>query len=95
MLTEKEAWLKIAEWFKQDRYNRGIFMPNKRYYTGDGICLCIEILDENRLLHDDVTQSMHSKIEFERKGFVSYVWPLTPEGDKQRVQFCIDRAKEL
>jgi hypothetical protein len=105
MLTEKEAWLKIANFFKYCRstyitYNdaeeKGYgFRSHKSRVIG--ICDYLSILKINNIISDIIRTDMLVKIQKhpEYKGRFDYIWPATKEGHKQRIKFCLERAAEL
>lgn len=108
-LTEKEAWLKIAEWFKIiNRKTLKVesvnapphprFLPEITYRWCDGMCVCIDELLKHNYIDLTTKDVMLYKIKLikpSRKAERFYKWSFTKAGDKQRVQFCIDRANEL
>jgi hypothetical protein len=105
MLTEKETWLKIAEWFKTfDRNSiRTIeespkFLPEIEYRACDGICICIYQLARYEYITKELGTQMQDKIRKvkpSRKAELLYKWSFTKNGDLARVKFCLERAAEL
>jgi hypothetical protein len=92
MLTEREAWLQVAElWDGAYESVSGIITDN----CDSGICTCIDDLEDN-LISPDMADSMRDKIEG-AKTKKSDVWlfPLTMEGAQQRAAFCRAQARKL
>jgi len=98
MLTEKEAWLKLAEcWMSVNSVSSsGIHrVPVNDSYCA-GLCTSIDALrNEVSLL---VTVLMRNKIKIERTlhvGGYTYIWPQTKEGAAMRVGFCRAMAEAI
>lgn len=96
-LTEKEAWLKIAEWFKQERvtaYDSLLIKTDAEYCSG--LCKAVSVLYRANLIDYFLWQIMTRKIKLVKVWTCSgYYWPENAEGDKERVKFCLERAAEL
>lgn len=102
MLTEKEAWLKLAEcWMSVNSVSSGGIhhVPVNDSYCA-GLCASISALhSEVSLL---VTVLMRNKIKIERTlhvggygRFNTYIWPQTKEGAAMRVGFCRAMAEAI
>lgn len=101
MLTEKEAWLKIAQWFKV--YPRIISV--KSYYHNyklkanfNGICWALNCLRTGHKIDYGLEQLMLGKIELYRKDnkiVKTWFWSLDKDGAQQRVKFCLEQASKL
>jgi hypothetical protein len=103
-LTEKEAWLKLAEIYTGTRNVDNRFAlqsptnPDKSFHFG-GVCCGILGLGKFNFIDEKTQETMLDKMDdygdkqSPRVGI--YFWPNNSEGDKQRVQFCLDRANEL
>jgi hypothetical protein len=103
MLTEKEAWLKIAEIYTGPRNEEGKFTlqsptnPND-LFEFNGVCCGIFGLNEVNFITKETLDIMLDKMEVYGQNVVRcglYFWPINEEGDKQRIKFCLERAAEL
>lgn len=94
-MTEKEAWLKIAEaWENVERGERGYVVE-----IGDdcaaGLCGSIYLIVKNAVglsFHPDV---MYDKIKALPHLGDDFVWPRDAEGAKARAAFCVEQARLL
>jgi hypothetical protein len=89
MLTEKEAWLKLAEWRRQPK---GSVVLGKDFPNTSGLCYdiaCLFAADEISGATEDAMFERLDEFESssERKHFGFYYWPRTDEGDEQRIAF--------
>jgi hypothetical protein len=97
MLTEKEAWLKIAEWFKKDRTDNQFIIIEDLEEACCGICKATTILCRNNFISEQMWRDMRAKITYVKPKYTigGYYWPENSTGDKQRIKFCLERAAEL
>jgi hypothetical protein len=92
-LTEKEAWLKIAEHFKKWPMEK---FDENYYIICDGICICVERLHWTKQISSEVFISMNDKIPNRKRYRSGYVWKYKSKRSNQaRVKFCLERASEL
>ena len=87
MLTEKQAWARVAETLRE-RAAAG---------THRGICMRILNLHDNDRISARTCGKMldavdRAKVRLKREPF-PYLWPLDAEGHKKRIAFCLRRAK--
>jgi hypothetical protein len=97
--------LKIASEFqrppKETINSRRFFLAEdlKEIYRFLGICIAIDALLYFRLIDNEITESMHYTMELyamrNNLDTEEHYWPLTPEGDKERVKFCLKQAAKL
>lgn len=93
MLTEKQAWEFLADlWTKAT----DVYGCTKVIFDGakvSGLCPCINVMCYHADQIDPaVKRSMYGKLcEYANSNNLStgdWFWPTTPEGAKQRVEFC-------
>lgn len=97
-MTEKQAWLNLAEaWSKPDLVGDLARVKDIRGWYRHGLCSCIHGLWFCGQITDEIRLRMYEKIETMHGGRVghAYKWPLTVEGAAQRSIFCRLRAEEL
>ena len=99
MLNEKKAWLRVAEiisssaqigWFTKEIY---LNYEGEIFY---GMCGIIMYLFGQEEINRETERKMLLKIKKAMKkklGFEGYLYELTAEGMKQRVEFCKQRVK--
>lgn len=97
MYTEKEAWLKLVEWRRQPKGSVALGEDNPNEL---GLCYDIICLGHYNLIDKPTHDSMFDKLyQFgnspERTHFGIYYWPSTPEGDEERIKFCLRQAESL
>lgn len=80
MLTECAAWKDMAEFFNGKTDNPLVIL---------GLCRRLKDLP----VGPQVRQRMEKKIADGKCGV--YLWPLTVDGNKCRVRFCLQQAKKL
>ena len=104
MLSEKEAWLKLAECW-------GNLQPpteSEVYYTRiddawcSGICGSIWLLQYEEEIDQHISKSMVRKINLEKQSHIGgygfrnlFIWPLTQEGAVIRSAFCSKMAEAI
>lgn len=104
MLTEKEAWLKIAEWFETGQRDVReanclvvyVDMPEepRSKVCLTGMCFAARQLLMSNFIDDTVYNKLVDTIDFHNpRG--GYLFEENAEGDKQRVQFCKEQAAKL
>jgi hypothetical protein len=104
MLSEREAWLKLAEiWdspIVKDNAELGLmghraFVEIKSVFGSPcGLCPCINVFHYLDWIDSGTAHVIHKKIP-ESRSFDGYVWPRTVEGAKQRAAFCREQADAL
>jgi hypothetical protein len=101
MLTEREAWLKIAEWFSQERVyvttsGPEIFVIEAEGEYVSGLCKATSVLYGLHYIDSWLWDKMRAKIKKNRlpMSMCGYYWPENAEGDKQRVAFCKEQAEK-
>lgn len=88
--TEYRAWKYLAQrWDIAARSKRA----TAKVFSKDcsGVCYALLQLCRMRLISKQTLAEMLRKVPWTVVGFV---WPLTPEGAKQRAEFCRRMAKE-
>jgi len=105
-LTEKEAWLKLAEfWSKDGKMDREYCTYQVQIasdYEASGLCPSCDILYTVSLIDMTTYKAMMSKITLERESHVGgygfnnlWIWPVTKEGAPMRVAFCRAMAEAI
>jgi hypothetical protein len=100
MLTEKEAWLLIAE---AKIHKQGVHCSfhstlTIREYKQDpsyGICHLIDVLENNNLITLEIRKSMREKVRDEKERLnisTPFIWPRTIEGHLTRKAFAKEQA---
>ena len=103
MLSEKSAWLYLAEsWSKPTFTGAGtpsvLHVIDKHVFYDRGICSCIYSLVALDKIDDKIERSMLNKLFHycrENKIEHAYYWPLTVEGAASRAEFCRKQAELL
>ena len=82
MLTEKQAWARVAEILKHHR-DGGRFL---------GICLRITDLCRTQQISPRMRLLMHAKVKREterlRREDYMFLWPMDESGYRKRIAFC-------
>lgn len=98
-MTEKQAWLYLAERWKNATLDSGdiptvIINDADPVWPRRGLCGCITDLAILNYIDWKIWKWMRVKIT--RHGGINdlYKWPLTLEGAKQRVEFCLQQAEK-
>lgn len=94
-MTEREAWLKLAEWCD-------ITWPGKSSCFGPweqrppGLCVAIEWWAADYFISYSTAYAMLGKIEpLPWWHDSAFKWPVTPEGHARRAAFCREQAALL
>jgi hypothetical protein len=95
VLTEREAWLAIAEVWSSPIESENTWLAS----TYDcGLCPSIGRLFTLENIRTDIAQSMFKKIVLYRQDLgitTAFVWPRTLDGAKARAEFCKTQAEKL
>lgn len=96
-LTEKEAWLYLAELFDKPKidYLGGYYITIGFRYSY-GLCACIANLETYNHIVKDVRHAMQERL-YNFMGNIDtylYLYPLNYEGTKQRAALCRKFAEE-
>lgn len=93
MLSEREAWLYIAEQIDQGRPGNCTFIVGDRDVVG--LCAAIgSLFYSARLIYRDTSLRMEQRIhDYKGNPFGAFKWPLTPKGREQRRLFCLAQAE--
>lgn len=94
MLTQKEAWLFLAELWSNAREVCTVWCVDVAGYRNLGICPCITDLErDNRISYTTRTRMMNKILkDWKPTKHSSYRWPLNKEGARQRSLFCLEQA---
>jgi hypothetical protein len=95
-MTEREAWLRIADTFvDENKAACGVYHFGG--YPTHTICHCIYILSSGWLIDFMQERRMKAKAMFEvkRRGRHVHIAPFTDEGAKVRREFCLKQAELL
>jgi hypothetical protein len=92
-MAEREAWLELAERWKKVElcpcgFCQNAVVDQKWWLTG--LCATVSYYVKD----PDIRDSMLDKIDAVNPNG-GYLWAQTPEGAKQRIKFCLERANEL
>lgn len=98
MLTEQEAWKRIAEAY------RAKLVGGRNNVSSDGLCFAAHDLKWTHEIREETQLSMLAKIDrhapapsHHDPGWDDdeplYCWSLCPDGDRQRIEFCEEMAR--
>jgi hypothetical protein len=112
MLTEKEAWLKLA-----DAWDKAEWFPNAYIYrvplgASDhrefviGLCLCIDIMFETRLIDRQARNAMSHKIKQDIRSKSAdhdlldnvrsqFLFSTLSDTSKERAEYCREKASRI
>jgi len=95
MMTEREAWLKLAEWCDITHFGEpALFGPLTRRHSG--VCMAVSDLWITRRISDGTRDRMRERLDdLPDLKDSAYKWPHTPEGHAQRAAFCREQAALL
>lgn len=102
MLTEKEAWLKLAGCWERPNptHHTTIYCVVINAFDCAGLCTSIDAV--RREISLSVAISMREKIRIEKTlhiggygRFNAYIWPQTQDGALMRVGFCRSMADAI
>lgn len=100
MLTEKEAWLFMAENWKIDEDGDCIYEGFHHF----GLCHLVRTLINLQKINENTAINMSNKLKVETKilneqrpetHYSAYAWPTNENGAIKRINFCKRMIKEL
>jgi hypothetical protein len=96
MLTEKEAWLFLADIWEHASTRPLMIHVNCCGRPSPGLCYCIKLLLTDGHISNRIAHKMVNRIdrELDRLGAQSYLYPFGQEGAKQRAEFCKTQAEK-
>ena len=95
-MTEREAWLRIADTFvDENKVACGVY--GFGWYKTNCICHCLNVLSLGWLIDKTQRDQMDRKVrdEVQIRGRIIFMAPLTDEGAKVRREFCLKQAELL
>lgn len=93
-MSERKAWLYLAElWRHTVDDNVGDVRVVDGANSAWGLCHSIGRLCRRGEISKRTARSMEGKIPSGRRFLNNYAWPLTKNGARSRVRFCVQQAR--